>query len=290
LDIASTTAGLLIPRMTETERNAITSPATGLMIYQTDATPGFYHHDGTNWVANSSTHTPVMAIDDLTDAKTGSTSLFLGTVPSGLTGSAEQNTVLGHNAGGSLTDGKMNILIGKEAGSGIHTGSDNILLTIGGANVNTGSGNIVIGKYPTAVASASASNQMNIGGAIYATGINGNTAKIGIGDGNNAPSSTLDVNGSVTYAYFGGNPILLTDAHYTYNITGHSGSSVVLPSAVGIEGRVYIIKNSHTADEKVVPAISSGQTIDGVSEVTLAQYDFIQVQSTGTNWIIIGQN
>jgi hypothetical protein len=36
--------------MTQTQRNAISSPATGLLIYQTDATPGFYVYDGTAWI------------------------------------------------------------------------------------------------------------------------------------------------------------------------------------------------------------------------------------------------
>jgi hypothetical protein len=35
LDITSTTRGLLLPRMTTTERNAISSPADGLVIYNT---------------------------------------------------------------------------------------------------------------------------------------------------------------------------------------------------------------------------------------------------------------
>ena len=40
LDIKTTTKGMLIPRMTQTERNAIVSPANGLFIYQTDNTNG----------------------------------------------------------------------------------------------------------------------------------------------------------------------------------------------------------------------------------------------------------
>ncbi|NDI99984.1 hypothetical protein GWA97_12915 [Flavobacterium sp. LaA7.5] len=57
LDISSTDKGLLIPRMTETQRNAIATPASGLMIYQTDNTPGFYYYNGTTWgsVAPAST-------------------------------------------------------------------------------------------------------------------------------------------------------------------------------------------------------------------------------------------
>ena len=49
LDIESTTGGILIPRLTETQRDAISSPATGLMIYQTDQTTGFYFYDGIAW-------------------------------------------------------------------------------------------------------------------------------------------------------------------------------------------------------------------------------------------------
>jgi hypothetical protein len=47
LDIKSSNKGLLIPRMSQAERNAIALPANGLMIYQTDNTPGFYYFDGT---------------------------------------------------------------------------------------------------------------------------------------------------------------------------------------------------------------------------------------------------
>ncbi|MEC8032571.1 MAG: hypothetical protein VX119_04760, partial [Bacteroidota bacterium] len=51
LDITSTDGGLLIPRMTEAQRDAIASPATGLMIFQTDGTVGFYYYDGAAWTA-----------------------------------------------------------------------------------------------------------------------------------------------------------------------------------------------------------------------------------------------
>ena len=39
--------GILIPRMTLARRNAIANPATGLLIYQTDGTKGFYYNSGT---------------------------------------------------------------------------------------------------------------------------------------------------------------------------------------------------------------------------------------------------
>ena len=45
LEVASTSKGLLIPRLTAAQRTAISSPAQGLLVYQTDGTqPGFYYN------------------------------------------------------------------------------------------------------------------------------------------------------------------------------------------------------------------------------------------------------
>jgi hypothetical protein len=47
LDVNSTTKGVLFPRMTEAQRIAMASPATGLLVYQTNETFGFYYNAGT---------------------------------------------------------------------------------------------------------------------------------------------------------------------------------------------------------------------------------------------------
>jgi hypothetical protein len=51
LEVNSTTKGILLPTMTQTQRNAISTPATGLLIYQSDNTPGFYYYNGSAWTA-----------------------------------------------------------------------------------------------------------------------------------------------------------------------------------------------------------------------------------------------
>lgn len=48
LDITSTSKGLLAPRMTSTQKGNITSPANGLLVYQTDTPTGFYVNTGTS--------------------------------------------------------------------------------------------------------------------------------------------------------------------------------------------------------------------------------------------------
>ena len=50
LEIASTTQGVLFPRMTIAQRNAITSPPIGLILFVTDDTEGLYIYKSTGWV------------------------------------------------------------------------------------------------------------------------------------------------------------------------------------------------------------------------------------------------
>lgn len=48
LEIAATDKGFLLPRMTSAQRTAITTPANGLLVYQTDGVTGFYVNTGTS--------------------------------------------------------------------------------------------------------------------------------------------------------------------------------------------------------------------------------------------------
>ena len=49
LDLSSTTQGILIPRMTSSQRAAIANPVAGLVVYQTNANPGNYVYNGSSW-------------------------------------------------------------------------------------------------------------------------------------------------------------------------------------------------------------------------------------------------
>jgi hypothetical protein len=49
VDIPSVTKGLLMPRMTAAQRIVIATPASGLMVFQTDGTSGFYFYTGSVW-------------------------------------------------------------------------------------------------------------------------------------------------------------------------------------------------------------------------------------------------
>jgi len=105
--------------------------------------------------------------------------------------------------------------------------------------------------------------------------------------GNNLFNSTFVVT-AVTSTTF------TVDAIYPYannTYTGLSGKlfgslNVTLPSAVGIQGRIYNIKN--IADGTIIIGTTSSQLIDGSSTHHLeAAYHSVTVQSTGNGWIII---
>jgi hypothetical protein len=51
LDVKSTSKGFLAPRVTTAQRIAITSPAEGLLVYQTDGVKGFYFYTNSAWIS-----------------------------------------------------------------------------------------------------------------------------------------------------------------------------------------------------------------------------------------------
>ena len=52
LDVTATSKGFLMPRLTTAQRTAISSPATGLQVYDTD-TNTFWYYNGAAWTENS---------------------------------------------------------------------------------------------------------------------------------------------------------------------------------------------------------------------------------------------
>jgi len=88
IDVSSTSQGVLVPRMTAAQKLAITSPATGLLVYQTDGTVGFYFYDGSSWtIVGGGSVTPT------------------GSAGGDFTGSTYPNPVIANNA---VTPAKLN--------------------------------------------------------------------------------------------------------------------------------------------------------------------------------------
>ena len=76
---------------------------------------------------------------------------------------------------------------------------------------------------------------------------------------------------------------LVKEEDYLIDVTGNT-VTVTLPTAVGVNGQNYVIKNRGTG--VVTVATTSSQTIDGASTKSLKNNDSIEVISDGSNWII----
>ena len=114
LDLTSTTGGLLLPRMTDTQRLAISTPvAAGLMVYVTDLNGGsFMFYDGNSWSAFISNLVPdAPTTVTATAADSGATVSF--TAPSSNGGS----TITSYTATATSTTDTHKIIV-TQSGSG----------------------------------------------------------------------------------------------------------------------------------------------------------------------------
>jgi len=76
----------------------------------------------------------------------------------------------------------------------------------------------------------------------------------------------------------------LTLLDYTVECTSNT-FAITLPSAKGITGKVYNINNTGTG--LITVDTTSSQTINGITTQTVSQWENLQVQSNGVNWIIL---
>ncbi len=214
LEISSTTQGFLPPRMNQSQRTAIGSPAQGLMVYQTDGTEGLYYYSGSAWIyiINSTSGTlPVSS------GGTGATSFTSGAI---LTGS-------GTSALGSITPagvtGKAVVSNGSTwaattltvegGGTGRSTLSSNSLL----AGNGTSSVNLIPPGVPGSVLASTLVDDVPYW---YAASFSNATTGSGTSFSNMQPYQSvgyfISING--TYPSFSGeNPLMGEIAIFPYN-------------------------------------------------------------------------
>ncbi|HET9824581.1 MAG TPA: tail fiber domain-containing protein, partial [Chitinophagaceae bacterium] len=175
LELTSNSRGLLIPRMTTAERNAISSPAIGLLVYDSSLN-SFYYHNGSSWnQIGGGTSSNVWSLNG--NAGTDPTTNFIGTTDaepllfrvhnitagqiqtinantgfglrslySNTTGF--QNTAYGNNALFANTTGNYNTAIGVNVLNSNTTGNNNTATGAGALPLNTtGDNNTANGQY-----------------------------------------------------------------------------------------------------------------------------------------------
>lgn len=168
LDVKSTDKGLLIPRMSKAQKNAIASPATGLLVFQNapDST-GFYYYNGSSWLWLTTTNQQdTFAWKSRGNAGTTTASNFFGTTDNVPLSFRQNNTWLGRwdrttrnfyigdSTGIKGTSATNNVAFGNKALQENTTGIDNIAIGANAMRKNTaGSRNTVFGESALSVQS-----------------------------------------------------------------------------------------------------------------------------------------
>jgi trimeric autotransporter adhesin len=163
LDASSTNKGILIPRMSKAQKNAIPTPAAGLLLYQnTPDSIGFHYYDGTKWLWLAASN----SIDTIAWKSTGNTGTtitnhFIGTkdnVPLsfrqndkwlGRLDATAKNYFIGAGSGANSIGGN-NVAIGDSVAYKSRASSAVIIGDHAGYNINNfneGYRSVIIGDY-----------------------------------------------------------------------------------------------------------------------------------------------
>ncbi|MEM6398289.1 MAG: hypothetical protein AAF741_18200 [Bacteroidota bacterium] len=123
LDVSSTDKGVLLPRMSTADREAIISPATGLIVFDNE-TETFWYRNSTDWInLEVGVFDPLVRLDN-------------------------ESVFVGENTADSLTSGQQNVVIGFGAAENIDQTSATIAIghnTMNGLSGNGNTFNVAIG-------------------------------------------------------------------------------------------------------------------------------------------------
>jgi hypothetical protein len=189
LDLTSTNKGLLIPRMTASERTSISSPAIGLFVYQTDQVSGFYYYTGTEWkqLANVTSTAGSITSLDYANAKLEPTTYTINTPYTGVL----KIPYSGGNGGSYANGSTIN-----------STGVAGLSASLQGGTLNYGTGELVYNVSGTPTASSPATASFAIPstlGAATGTAVVGSGTVLNIGEAITAsyaiPKTTAEANG-----------------------------------------------------------------------------------------------
>ena len=112
--------------------------------------------------------------------------------------------------------------------------------------------------------------------------------------GNSSPSTavftTMSTSGLYATIVTKTSAYTLTTTDFTVLGNASTGAfTLTLPTAVNASGQIYTLKKVDSSANAVTISTTSSQTIDGLSSYALSyQYQGLQVQSTNSNWVIIG--
>ena len=245
--------GLLIPRLTQAQRDAINSPANGLLIFQTDNTEGFYFYSSTN-----------------------STWIKLSLVP-------EVNTNTQNITSNTLSITTNNGLIESNALS-ITANINNIAVNT--VSITSNRSNISSNLSTIQANTASITNSVPYSGATSSIDIGTNSLTIGGNlTGGNTANSKLSGFISNVVSYSSNHTLSLTDNGKILKLTNPTDATLTLPTSGIPEGFNCMILQNNTGQ-----ITFSGTFFNRNSFIkTSGRYSIVTILYIGGNFIISGE-
>ena len=254
LDVKSTSSGMLIPRMTQDQREAIVFPANGLLVYQTDITSGFYYYKdsfyswipigtvtsvtATGSVVSSGGTTPNIKINGATSSAAGSMS---PTDKSKLDGIAASANNYSHPAG----DGNLHVPATSTTNSGKVLTVGTTAGTLGWTTPATGTVIDVTGTSPV----------VSSGGRTPAISINAASTSTA---GSMSAADKTKLDGIATSATNYSHPTGDGNLHIPANSTTNSGKVLTAGASAGSLSWTTPVTEAVTSVTGTSPIVSSG--------------------------------
>jgi hypothetical protein len=223
LDIKNDSLGVLIPRIPMANRPS--SPATGLLVYQIDNTPGFYYYDGSAWKAivnNSSTLAGGTQVNGANGLTVNTTNPASG-----------QTDWIAVNAGGSAGD---RVVSGNLLGKATIGGHNNNLTAWSDLTINQGGGNVIVGGQslipPTGGMSSGLARPLVVNGSVRQSYYN-TTVTI-------SPNSSTNITWNHNLGY---NPVVMMSVHQN-SATGNMENCTYTYYPIDANTTGFIVKNA----------------------------------------------
>lgn len=294
LDISTTTAGLLPPRLTAAQKNAISGPAAGLMVY--DSTVNKLNvFNGTSWKNVGATEIN----GEVTNGTTGSV-LFIG-----------DGGVLGQDAANlnySTSTGRLGLGVASpteklEVNGVVRVGTADDAGLIDLGDTLTGSGNYTTGIFRGGLGATSGGGYLNLGawnGIAFNTSgtwlgsqatrmvIDGTSGNVGIAT--TSPTTTLSVQGNQYTsgtAFFGGaitatSTIALTN--YSGILSSNGASGLNARTLTGTAGQITVTNGDGIAGNPTF-SLPSTLSLASASTTLLSVTQKLYVGGTSTTTI-----